>query len=219
MLLPTRLLYVGSVDDPSYNPDFLRLDLGSQVSTGTKYMALSHRWGDIDLEEQNIRTCQKNIDNRLTGFKLSEMPKTFQDAVEATRQLRILYLWIDSLCIIQYGDDGKDWHRESQKMETVFSAAYCIVAATSAIDWNVGFLHRAWTPEYLYVESAAGWQVHVGTGIDDFDEHVGEAELNKRAWVMQESVLARRTIHFTAKQIYFECGEGVYCENLIKLLR
>jgi hypothetical protein len=35
--------------------------------------------------------------------------------------------------------------------------------------------------------------------------------------VMQESVLARRTIHFTAKQIYSKCGAGVYCENLIKL--
>jgi hypothetical protein len=36
---------------------------------------------------------------------------------------------------------------------------------------------------------------------------------------MHESVLARQTIHFTAKQIYLEYGEGVYCESLIKLQR
>jgi hypothetical protein len=69
----------------------------------------------------------------------------------------------------------------------------------------------------MYVESAAGQKLYIGTDIDDFDIDVGDAELNRRAWVLQESVLARRTIHFTAKQIYFECGEGVYCENLVKL--
>jgi hypothetical protein len=216
--LPTRLLYIGAVDDPSYDPDFLRLDLGSQIPAGRKYMALSHRWGKLSDEEKNkFCTSQDNINKRLRGFSLRNLRRTFQDAVEATRQLRIPYLWIDSLCIIQYGDNGEDWQRESQQMETVFSAAYCTIAATSATDWNTGFLERAWTTESLYVKSAAGRQVYVSTDIDDFDKDVGDAELNRRAWVMQESVLARRTIHFTAKQIYFECGEGVYCENLIKL--
>jgi hypothetical protein len=216
--LPKRLLYVGAVDDPSYDPDFLRLDLGSQLQAGRKYIALSHRWGDdFDNEEQSVRTSQGNVDTRLEKLNLSNLPKTFQDAVEATRQLRIPYLWIDSLCIIQHGDDGEDWRRESQHMETVFSAAYCTIAATSATNWNTGFLGRAWTTESLYVESAAGRKLYIGTDIDDFDIDVGDAELNRRAWVLQESVLARRTIHSTAKQIYFGCGEGVYCENLVKL--
>lgn len=215
MPLPTRLLYVGAVDDP---PDLLRLDLGSQLQAGTKYIALSHRWGDdFDKEEKTIRTSQENVDARLKKFSLSDLPKTFQDAVEATRQLRIPYLWIDSLCIVQHGDEGKDWRREFKRMETVFSAAYCTIAATSAKNGNTGFLKRAWNTESLYVESAAGQKFYVSTDIDDFDIDVGKAELNRRAWVLQESVLARRTIHFTAKQIYFECGQGVYCENLVKL--
>ena len=218
MPLPKRLLYVGAMDDPSYDPDFLRLDLGSEIQAGRKYIALSHRWGKLSEGEKNkFCTVQKNIEQRLKTISLSDLPKTFQDAVEATRQLRIPYLWIDSLCIIQNGDNGEDWRRESLQMETVFSAAYCTIAATSAIDWNTGFLERAWTTESLYVKSAAGRQVYVGTDIDDFDKDVGDAELNRRAWVLQESVLARRTIHFTAKQIYFECGQGVYCENLVKL--
>jgi hypothetical protein len=220
MPLPTRLLYVGTVNGLSYESDVLRLDLGSDVQAGTKYIALSHRWGDLsDQDKQNFCTCQNNIDKRQGGFSLYDLPKTFQDAVEATRQLHVPYLWIDSLCIVQYGDNGEDWRRESQKMETVFSAAYCTIAATSATDCNTGFLQRAWTTESLYIKSAAGRQVYVSTDIDDFDKDVEDAELNRRAWVMQESVLARRTIHFTAKQIYFQCGEGVYCENLVKLKR
>lgn len=216
--LPTRLLYVGAMDTSSYDPKFLRLDRGSQIQARSKYIALSHPWGKLSGEEkEKFCTSIFNIEQRQGRFSVSDLPRTFQDAVEVTRQLRIPYLWIDSLCIIQYGDQGEDWRRESQKMEMVFSAAYCTIAATSATNCNTGFLKRVWTTESLYVKSAAGRQVYVSTDIDDFDKDVGGAELNRRAWVMQESVLARRTIHFTAKQIYFECGVGVHCENLIKL--
>ncbi|RYN61650.1 hypothetical protein AA0117_g12949 [Alternaria alternata] len=53
--------------------------------------------------------------------------------------------------------------------------------------------------------------------MDDFENDVEQAGLNKRAWVMQERVLAKRTIHFSANQTYWECGEGVHCENLTKM--
>ena len=52
--------------------------------------------------------------------------------------------------------------------------------------------------------------------IDDFD-NAGKAQLNSRAWAMQERVLAQRTIHFSANQTYWECGKGDYCENLTRL--
>jgi hypothetical protein len=215
--LPTRLLYVGIVDELSYDPNELRLEYGSQIQA-RNYIALSHRWGRLlDEEKEKFCTSQDNINQRMAGFSLADLPKTFRDAVEATRQLGIPYLWIDSLCIVQSGDDGKDWQCESQRMEAVFSTAYCVLAATSATDCKTGFLKRATTTESVFFYSATGKRVCVSTDIDDFDKDVGEAELNRRAWVMQENVLARRTIHFTAKQTYFECGQGVYCENLSKL--
>jgi len=102
-------------------------------------------------------------------------------------------------------------------LEWVFWAAYCIIAATAAIDSNTGFLERDISPEYVHVQDASGKQFYISTDVDDFDKHVGEARLNKRGWVMQEQVLARRTIHFSANQTYWECGEGVYCENLTQL--
>ncbi|RII04522.1 hypothetical protein CUC08_Gglean011909 [Alternaria sp. MG1] len=102
-------------------------------------------------------------------------------------------------------------------MEDVFASAYCTIAATSAADSTVGFLARNTSTEYARVQDAAGNQVYICTHMDDFEKDVEEAELNKRAWVMQERVLAKRTIHFSANQTYWECGEGVYCENLTKM--
>jgi hypothetical protein len=53
--------------------------------------------------------------------------------------------------------------------------------------------------------------------IDNFDLDVDQGELNKRGWVLQERALSRRTIYFTEKQTYWECGGGVRCETLTKM--
>ena len=52
--------------------------------------------------------------------------------------------------------------------------------------------------------------------IDDFNKDVVESKLSKRGWVMQERLLAHRTIYFTETQTYWECGEGIRCETLTK---
>jgi hypothetical protein len=217
--LPTRVLYVGDPKDSGYSSDLVRLIYGSEASR-YEYLALSHCWGNVsDEEKEQYCTTKANISKRLGGFSLSELPKTFQDAVEVTRELGVLYLWIDSLCIIQYGDNHEDWKRESGRMESVFSEAYCTIAATAAADSNAGFLKRDIRTEHVYVQDTLGRQLYISTDIDDFNNHVDRALLNTRAWVMQERVLSRRTIHFSANQTYWECGEGVYCENLTMLIR
>jgi hypothetical protein len=181
---------------------------------------LSHRWGELtDEQKQRYCTTKENITRRGEGFKIDELPRTFQDAVKVTRELRIRYLWIDSLCIIQYGDSGEDWKCESMRMEDVYTSAYCTVAATSAVNSNSGFLKRSISSEYVYVQDDSGRAVYVCTNVADFDKEVEEANLNTRGWVMQERLLSCRTIHFGANQIYWECGKGVYCEDLTQLTR
>jgi hypothetical protein len=210
---PTRLICVGHAD-----PEVLHLYVPRE-NEGVKYTALSHRWGNYPPSKDNPRYCTTdgNIAARLNSFSLSELPKTFQDAVRVTRELGIEYLWIDSLCIIQWNPE--DWKREAGRMEDVFALAYCTIAATSAVDSNAGFLARNARTEYMRVQDTTGHQVCICTHMDDFEKDVQEAELNNRAWVMQERVLAKRTIHFSANQTYWECGEGVHCENLTKMKR
>jgi hypothetical protein len=217
--LPTRLLYVGDVGDRDYTQESIRLVHGPEA-TSQQYVALSHCWGQLQSEKKMMFcTTQDNIRRRLQGFSVSELPKTFRDAVIVTRELGVPYLWIDSLCIIQYGDNKADWNRESRRMESVFSQAYCTIAATAAADSNAGFLERDIRTSHVYVQDASGNEFYISDDIDDFDEDVGKAKLNTRAWVMQEAVLSRRTIHFSDKQIYWECGQGIYCENLTRLTR
>ncbi|RSL50901.1 hypothetical protein CEP53_008631 [Fusarium sp. AF-6] len=207
--MPTRVIYVGTIDRPS-----LRL-----VETGDcirgKYIALSHCWGNLK-EGERFVTSASNLDNRKKGIPLDEMPKSFQDAVRVSRALGISYLWIDSLCIIQ--DDGADWEVESAKMEEVFSSAYCTIAASSAKSSLEGFLGNRTPRACVTMHTSQGSLLYLTEAIDDFQAHVEQSILNSRGWVLQERTLSRRTIHFTSTQVYWECGRGIYCETLAQLL-
>lgn len=219
LVFPTRVLFVGDQKDSSYAPDVVRLVYASECNR-QEYVTLSHCWGNLTVEEKKkYCTTKENLLQRRILFSVSDLLRTFQDAIKVTRELGVLYLWIDSLCIIQYGDNGEDWNREAGKMETIFQQSYCTIAATSAIDSHAGFLEHTLSSEHVHVQDASGNEFYMSTDLDDYDNDVGKAQLYTRAWVMQEEVLARRTIHFTANQTYFEYGEGIQCENLTVLER
>lgn len=98
----------------------------SQGSHG-QYVALSHTWG----KTPRLVTTAENLTDLKLGIAVSFLPKTFQDAIKITRRLKIKYLWIDCLCIIQ---DAKDWEREAASMTTVYRDAYITISASASSD-------------------------------------------------------------------------------------
>ncbi|CAH0053626.1 unnamed protein product [Clonostachys solani] len=205
--MPTRLISVGH--DHTFT---IRLVDSIKLSQD-KYVALSHRWGDVSNQEM-VRTTVINIDDFKKEIRFESLPQTFQDAVKLARVIGVPFLWIDSLCIIQ--GDEEDWTREAARMEDVFSSAYCVIAATSAKSSLEGFLGDR-EPRPSVAVRASGNRMYLSKYIDDFEKDVEHGLLNTRGWVLQERALARRTIHITSTQIYWECGQGIYCETLAQL--
>ncbi|KAF4973924.1 hypothetical protein FZEAL_9110 [Fusarium zealandicum] len=206
---PTRVVDVGDLSNPS-----LRLAKGKDMESPV-YFAPSHRWGDNPSNHFG-RTVVENYTSRFTSIEWNELPLNFQDAITVTRNLGVRYLWIDSICITQ--DEDNDWIRESLRMEQVYSNAKCVLAASSAESSIEGFLKRP-TPfrPFIALPSRSGDVSYICRSIDNFKGDVDEAILNTRGWTLQERALARRTIHFTKNQVYFECGKGVRCESLTRL--
>ncbi|KAK1445457.1 TOL [Colletotrichum cuscutae] len=198
--LPTRVIDVGSEGAESCR--LLCADRG-QTNSG-RYLALSHRWGAPD-QHRKFCTLKENLESFKEEIKLTELPRTFQDAVNVTRSLDIGYLWIDSLCIIQ--DDPEDWKTESLLMEQVYSSAYATLAASCASGTEDGFLKPRPRRHCVTLTSDRG-SYYICDSIDDFGRDVEQGELNKRAWILQERALSRRTIYFSEKQTYWECGRG-----------
>ncbi|KAJ4248821.1 hypothetical protein NW762_012659 [Fusarium torreyae] len=215
--VPTRLIDVGNGDSGSLTV-YLR-ETGKDTSYRSnklRYIALSHPWGNGE-EHQHFCTTSENLQGRLhDGIAFSQFPSTFKHAIEVTRRLGVQYLWIDSLCIIQ--GPGGDFDTEAKKMEAVFSSAYCVIAASRAFGTSSGFLWERPMREVVRLDNRFSEDtVYACEAIDDFQHDVIEGALNKRGWVLQERALARRTIYFTEKQTYWECGQGVRCETLTRL--
>ncbi|RAK94781.1 HET domain-containing protein [Aspergillus ibericus CBS 121593] len=195
---PTRVVFVGHS-----NKNSLQLQ---ELESSVDYIALSHCWGDKTLEREQCLTTDRNYSQRKQGFQYDQLPRLFQNAIEVTRNLGKDYLWIDALCIIQGNKD--DWQKEGKKMEDVFASAYCTIAPSSATCWVDGFLSNFPTKIPIHKVCQSPNPEH------DFSQHVDNGPLSKRAWVLQERILSRRTIFFTSRGIYWECGNGVRCGNL-----
>lgn len=210
--LPTRVIEVGNSDS---NHCRLICAARGQTSLG-KYLALSHRWGSPD-QHRKFCTLSSNIDSFRQGINIADLPHTFQDAINTTRSLGVDYLWIDSLCIVQ--DDPDDWIKESRLMERVYSSAYVTLAASCASGTEDGFLKPRPLRHCVKMRSQRDTPYYVCNSIDDFGRDVDRGELNKRAWVLQERALSRRTIYFTENQIYWECGNGVRCETFTTMTK
>lgn len=148
------------------------------------------------------------MEDRLRYIEFDSLTKTFQDAITVARQLGIQYVWIDSLCIVQ--DDRREWVSEAKRMEFTFAGAYCVLAATLA-EYSDGFLRRS-PAHFTRLGNKAPYGFVTKSGAD-FERDVEKGQLGARGWILQERALARRTIHFTEAQTYFECGSSIWCET------
>jgi Heterokaryon incompatibility protein (HET) len=161
------------------------------------------------------RLMMGNLNQFIEGMDITELPKTFQDAIQLSRRLNNRFLWIDSLCIIQ--DSKEDWLKESVVMGDIYKHALCNIAATAAPDGRTGcFLERnplLAQPCRVHIDSYPGPRSK--SGVYDlapqlfWEQGLLQAPLLQRAWVVQERTLAPRVIHFGKNQLFWECHESV----------
>lgn len=119
-VLPKRTIFLGSNNDT--------IALRENTQENEQYICLSHRWGVTS----PLCTTSQSIASHKVGIPWKNLPKTFQDAIQFSRQLYVRHLWIDSLCIIQ--DDEGDWAEESAKMASIYSGAILTLAAAASSD-------------------------------------------------------------------------------------
>jgi len=189
----------------------LRLCTTDKMDPRVRYTTLSYVWGKVNIE----RTTQKSLPRFERGIDYKVLPKTFRDAIEVTHELGVQYIWIDSMCIL--------WDVEEERTEglaqmgTIFSGAYCVLVASSALDITEGLLMPRRQRLAIPLQKFHGVPILVCELIDDFQSDVDAAPHSTRGWAFQERVLARRTIFFTSTQMYWQCGEGIQCETLMRL--
>ncbi|KAK0644290.1 heterokaryon incompatibility protein-domain-containing protein [Cercophora newfieldiana] len=215
--VPTRLLRIGGHET---------MALCEKVSGHINYAALSHHWSE---ETQAVILKTTNIEQRkIDGITISDLPQMMQDVVAVLRGLKIDYVWIDSLCIIQ--DSSEDWLQEAASMAQVYSNAEVTIAATWCHGSGQSLFNGRGDSEFLEVDlPGTGSQspLFVRRSIPHFHWKNSTPTLQEeqglppaqalwpllgRGWVYQEQWLSRRTLHFTEHEIIWICSETTACE-------
>jgi hypothetical protein len=204
--IPTRLLELGY---PS--PYHLRLRKTMDITTRSPYMTLSHCWGSAGF----LKLTADTEHQLFKGIHLSKLPKTFQDAVCATKRLGVQYIWIDSLCIDQ--SSPEDWQREASIMGDIYQGSLCNIAATGSVDSNGGCFHQRLPQLIEPCVIKTQWtdrdnQIYHLCG-NLWDDGVECSPLLERGWVVQERLLSPRILHFGRRQVFWECHNFEACET------
>ncbi|KAK0652803.1 heterokaryon incompatibility protein-domain-containing protein [Cercophora newfieldiana] len=182
--------------------------ISSTLSQPLKYAALSYVWGRIDqltLRQDRIKAWE--TPGALSSLR---MPKTIKDAITVCKQLDIRYLWVDSLCIVQ--DSLNDVKEQVSNMHTIYSQAYLTIVVSAGRDCEAGIpgVHaRAGTQHTSHANG-----LDIATSFLPIENELSATKWSSRAWTLQEFVLSRRCLVFTARQIFFCCGDGIRREEV-----
>jgi hypothetical protein len=180
------------------------------VTKGEKgfWAALSYCWGG----NSSFVLTSTNIDKFRNGeFSTTDYPATLIEAVYITRALKIRYLWIDALCIMQ--DSPEDWAKESARMREVYGGAILTIAAMSASSTEVGMLRErsitaeACMIEWKSVKTTSRSNIFLRPTTSFWDTTMKNEPINQRGWTLQESLLSPRTLSYGSQQMVWECQE------------
>jgi hypothetical protein len=218
----------GQKEDPAFMPprlicleqDTARL-ITTKQSSGVvgQYATLSHCWGPhpsfLTLTAENHDIFQKSL-------PYEQLAKTFQDAITVCKSIDIMYLWIDSLCIMQSGPGStEDWQHHVVVMPKIYRNGYINIAA----EWGVSSEEGLFKPRNPFV-----LQSHVvvlkdednreesytlyAEELEELNSNLNSARLQTRGWVFQERMLSPRIVHFSREQLWWECSRSANtCEK------
>ncbi|CAL3972318.1 unnamed protein product [Diplocarpon coronariae] len=178
-----------------------------------EYVVLSYVWGAT----KQLRLLHGNLEAFTKPFGLERprenIPRTILDAMELVARLGERYLWVDALCIIQ--DDPADLAEQIQHMNDVYGCASLTIVAASGSDSNAGLPGlRADSRKSLIIDEEIQG-VKLVTALPIFTSAVSASVWETRGWTMQEKVLSKRLIIFTAFQVFYHCNSAAWCEDAI----
>ncbi|PVH67709.1 hypothetical protein DL98DRAFT_638718 [Cadophora sp. DSE1049] len=148
--LPPRLLKVSNKESQACQ---LVVSGEGRLVKGTRYVALSHRWGG---SSPTMTLTTSSIDQMKENIPLSDLPKSFREAIQTSQRLGFQYIWIDSLCIIQSGpgsevEAAEDWQLHSTIMDLIYANCELNIAVAHASDSTKGcFVDR--DPEFIQTQ-------------------------------------------------------------------
>lgn len=228
--LPTRLIDLGQ--DNAAHPRLVvtcqEIDNQAFLPETVRYAALSYCWGPpVDAATQ-LKTERRTLSSRMQKIPEAEMSTVMRDAVAVCRALKIRFLWVDSVCIVQ--DDKSDWEAESQQMGSIYRHSLLTICAPVSHSCHQGFLssriHKIDVPFRSGIEtSIAGSYTIENQGLESemsllhpsnrtpYNIDIGVSSWATRGWVFQERKLSPRKLVFGRSMFHLVCAHESISQN------
>ncbi|KAK6827356.1 hypothetical protein PG987_010697 [Apiospora arundinis] len=210
-----RLIEIGDQDDM-----FRLVNTSDQGSSWEgEYAALSYVWGDAGKQALNLYL--HNINQLSKRIPPEKVARTISDAIKVTRGLRLRYLWVDSLCLIQKARAGEeesdafqsqvDQMGQFEQMSSIYGRASVVIVATAGEDAQAG-LAGVTIPRQ---PGQVAREVRPGVNVllpFQYDKSYGKWDT--RAWTLQEKLLSKRMLVFGSDHVAFHCRHGILREDM-----
>lgn len=184
-----------------------------RVSEHTKYATLSYVWGRVP--EANFEATDRNIKAlELEGsLAAANVPVTIRDAIVATKELGLKYLWVDRICIVQ--DDDQSKLPQIYRMDIIFASSYVTLVAEGQ-DAMCGL--PGVQSDRTGIMQTVNWnELNIGfpywshSGNPDTTSHhhwdPGMSDWYRRGWTYQEAVVSKRLLYFTNDGVFLEAED------------
>ncbi|KAI1877419.1 hypothetical protein JX265_003427 [Neoarthrinium moseri] len=187
------------------------------------WCSLSYCWGG----PQPLQTTTRNFVSGRRTIALSELPQTIADSVLVAFFLKVPYIWIDSLCIIQ--DDREDVRKELGQMPEIYKNAVFTLVAGTARSSSDGFLNprdmsQTWSkptpPIALHCRGPAAEHADHKDAVLLHDQAKMDMErlvepIDLRAWTLQERLLSPRVLIYGSRTLSWICHSRSYRDSMM----
>ncbi|KAJ5818539.1 HET domain protein [Penicillium riverlandense] len=193
--LPERVIEISP--DPAVAPRIISSD-----GRNGSYIILSHHYSG----DAHIPDTAKLLKGGLpVTLKVVAFPKAIADAIDVARRLGYRYLWARELCMT-----ASEFSENSSCFLSIYGRAALMLAASAGPEADHGLFHDR---TILYSPA-------LGTGKDRFFRprvlrwmsNIEQSPLAGLGWNVVERMLAPRIVHFTDRQLVWECASGCQFE-------
>jgi hypothetical protein len=178
-----------------------------------KYLALAYHFDDDSTLVSS--SAPVNLSKYKGSILPDHLPAAFEDAIDITKQLGLRYLWIKSLCEME---DSPQSHHTS-----VFAGAYCTIAAAASSKVDEGCFEKCKQilPATVTLSDLKDDHGSRASSVTIFiaQPHIQQIlDESCPLYTFTDSMVAQhispRILHFTSKQILWQCQTIDAAESL-----